>query len=181
MKRVLVAIAVALCCLLVRADSPGPFPATLVERVFDFGRSKVVVEVDGREQKGLPSYTLRIFLDGKAVASCPDTGCQRVFASDDGQYFVGLSNSGVPWTAFIIFDAQGRIIRKVDHGALPARMYTHRTSRFVREWFDRDRPSVLFRVEDGQLVDVFVWGSQQRWFNVMKEDLRNLAVVTGKG
>lgn len=64
-------------------------------------------------------------------------------ASPNKELFIGLSNSGWPGTAAIIFDRRGRILLLATH-AHSIFDYCRQTSTLMKEWFDQNDPQVRF-------------------------------------
>ena len=153
-----------------RADS-WLFPATLTEKAFAFGKTKVVLEVDGREDQSFPPHAVSIYVDGALRAKYRGVGFEQVHPSADKKYFVGLSNGGIPGTAFVVFDAAGNLIREQKHDFMPDAVYTSRSVTVIREWFDDERPGVEFNAANGRLVGVIVRGSNGKRYDLLKADL----------
>ena len=98
------------------------FPKTLAKQEQTFGESKLVVEIDGTKGSAFPPHMLSIYAGDQLLAKYKNVAFQRVYASNDNKFFVGLSNHGIPGTAFVVFDAQGtRVARtrnRVPHSNL---------------------------------------------------------------
>lgn len=136
-----------------------------------FGDSKIVLEIDGTKDQQFPPHTLSIYRHGELVAKYPNVGFDQIFASPDNRFFVGLSNSGIPGTAFVVFDANGNLLREEKHRFLPAAIYTRRSLTIDRTWFDSDNPEVEFDVHEGHLRGIDVRGSGKRKFGLLEWDL----------
>lgn len=167
--RAIIALTLILCLgSLSTADSIN-FAKALTERSFEFGKTKVIATVDGRREEGYPLHTLTIYLDGAVVAKYPNVGFEQIHASEDQQYFVGLSNTNLTGgTAFVVFDAEGKLYREEKHRFMPPLMYTLRSAGLIAEvWFDEEKPNVTF---DGSLRSVWVRGSNGRTYDLLKRD-----------
>jgi hypothetical protein len=147
------------------------YPMTPTTTAFEFGKSKFVLDIDGAKNQSFPPHVWSVYLDGAPVARYPNVGVQKVYASEDNQFFVGLSNHGIPGTAFVVFDAQGNLIREQKHRFLPSAMYTSQSVTLVRTWYDADKPDVAFDIKDGQLKGVSVSGSNKQRYDLLKADL----------
>ena len=147
------------------------FPPEVQKQTFEFGKSKLVIEIDGTRDRGFPPHTLSIHLNGELMAKYRNVGFSKVYASEDNRYFVGLSNDGIPGTAFIIFDAQGNLIREQKHRFLPHAMYTGWSVTRVREWFNEAHPAVEFKADTLGLGAVFVQGSNGQRYDLLRPDL----------
>src|ERR671913_2621947 len=141
--RSIIAVTLLLCLGSLSVADSVEYPRTLTNRPFEFGKSKVVVTVDGRQRDRYPAHTLTIYYDGSVVAKYPNVGFEQIHASQDHRYFVGLSNTGLPGTAFVVFDAQGNLLREEKHRFMPPLMYTVRSAGLIAEvWFDDKKPDV---------------------------------------
>lgn len=171
MKRKLVLCVVGLCiCTFVRADT-WFFDNKLVTKPFKFGKSTIVLEVDGRKDRRRPPHTLSIHLDGALAAKYRNVGFEHLYASKDNRFIAGLSNEGIPGTAFVVFDAEGNLLREVKHEHMPYGIYTAHSVTIVRTWFESQRP-VEFKVgENGRLASVLVWGTRVKRYDLLEPDL----------
>jgi len=147
------------------------FPKKLVTKNSEFGESKLVLEIDGTKDQAFPPHTLSVYGGGQLLAKYRNVGFHKVYASKDNKYFVGLSNSAIPGTAFVVFDAAGNLLREEKHDFLPHAMYTFRSITVLRVWFHEKNPDVEFDVQDGRLVGVFVRGSNNQKYNLLQRDL----------
>lgn len=175
MTRMLMAFAVIVCvwlCGLAFGDSVY-FPPEVHRKTFDFGKSKIEVERDGKEKEKqfYPPHALFIYLDGLLMAQYKNVGFTDIHPSHDNRYFVGLSNTGITPSAFVVFDADGNLLREVKHEHMPERIYTARSPTVFRWWFDREKPDVQFEVVRGRLSGVRVTGSNGQRYDLLAPDL----------
>lgn len=147
------------------------YPAEVAKETFEFGKSKFILEVDGKRDQYLPPHTLSIYLNDELVARYRNIGFAKVYASEGNRYFVGLSNRGIPGTAFVIFDAEGNLIREEKHRFLPPGVHTSMSVTLVREWFNDKEPAVEFKMDGDRLTAVFVQGSNGQRYDLLKADL----------
>ena len=152
------------------ADS-WAYPPEVKIKSFEFGKSKLVLEIDGTRDQSFPPHTLLIFLDDQLMAKYRNVGFTDVYASDDKRYFVGLSNSGIPGTAFVIFDAEGNLIREEKHRFLPRGIHTEMSVTVLRAWYDEKKPTAEFVMDNGRLMGVLVQGSNGQRYDLLKGDL----------
>lgn len=129
-----------------RADS-WSFPAEVEVREFTHGSVRVVLTQDGRVNQKYPHFLFEVFDDGKRVAQVPGIGFDRLVASKDNTMFVGLSNSGIPGTAVVLFSKLGTIALLAQHG-LAEFDYCSKSVTLERVWFDEESPNVRFQLED---------------------------------
>jgi hypothetical protein len=170
MKYMMCAICVLACAAAVLADS-WMFPKKLIKNEHTFGDSKIVLEVDGTKDQGFPPHTLSIFTGDQLLAKYKNVGFEKVYSSMDNRFFVGVSNRGIPGTAFVVFDADGNLLREEKHRFLPYELYTSQSVTLVREWYDEKNPDVEFDVRDGRLAAVFIRGSNKQKYNLLERDL----------
>lgn len=127
---------------LAHADS-WLFPATIESEVEVHGDTSVRRTLDAREKQKFPDYSIEVSRGNELLARVPGVYFEKLFPAPDGSFFVGLSNSGLPGTAVIIFDREGRLYLEVKHG--PAEFdYCERSITLDRTWFDAARPDVRF-------------------------------------
>lgn len=151
------------------------FEKGLTEQVHEFGRVKIVMQIDARENQSFPPHKLTIYRDGKAVAIYPNVGFQQIHASPDHRFFVGLSNNGISGTAFVIFDDRGNLIREMKHdfsGALIT--YSNTSVTRNRTWFDTKNPHVRFEAEENSLQKLLVKGSAGQTYDLLERDMNDV-------
>lgn len=124
-----------------------------------------------RKDWGYPPHTLSIYAGDELLAKYKNVGFEKVYASKDNMFFVGVSNSGIPGTAFVIFDAQGNLLRELKHPFLPHAMYTSRSVTIMRVWYDGEDPEVEFNVRDGHLIGISIRGSNNQKYDLLEPDL----------
>lgn len=147
------------------------FPKELVTTTNTFGDTRIVLEIDGTKDQTYPPHAISVFNGDTLLAKLPNTGFGAVYASPDNQFFVGLSNDGIPGTAFVVFDARGNLIREQKHAFMPVLIYSSMSVTRVREWFDAVKPEVEFVVEAGRLLHLHVNGSNGQRYDLLKADL----------
>ena len=172
MKRVVVGAQLLLACAAALADS-WMFPAERSDKVYEFGRTKVVLTTDARHNQVHPSFTLRIFDDGRLVAEHADVAFQHLAALDRQQLFIGVSNDGLPGTAMLIFDRAGHLLLKLDH-AFKRFDYCRQSVTRIREWVDPNDPAFARDGATGQISFVDCRGRR-----VLLDDFLRRTVGTG--
>lgn len=171
-KQAVIALVALACFARCAAADTWVFPPKLVTKNFEFGRSAFVLEVDGTKDQSFPPHTLLVRLDGELAAKYRNIGFDEIYASENNRFFVGLSNSGIPGTAFVVFDAQGNLLREEKHRFMPVAIYTSRSTTVDRTWYDADRPEVEFEIENGRLRGVLVNGSNGHRYDLLKRNLK---------
>lgn len=121
------------------------YPPELATRSFEHGDVRVVLTTDARKNQQVPDFLLEIYSHGVRVAQIPGVSFEHLFASSDNYLFIGLSNRGLPGTAAVVFNAQGRLALLANHG-LAEFDYCSRSVTLQRVWFDEDNPNVSFRL-----------------------------------
>jgi hypothetical protein len=122
---------------------------------YQFGETRVVLHYDSMTNRQYPEYTLKVFRGKTLQAEHKGVGFEQVFAEKENRFFVGLSNRGLTRTAWVVFDQEGRIIREQRHDIV-AMKYCRSSITVVREWYDKEKPEVRFKVEGGKLKEVSV-------------------------
>ena len=74
-------------------------------------------------------------LKGKLAGKHDDIGFERVFASPENVYFLGVSNSGLIKQAFVIFDRRGRMLKRQPHDLRQVH-YSAISKTLIRRWYD---------------------------------------------
>ena len=165
------ALAVLLCvCGAARADS-WSYAREVTNTTHEFGKSRIVLEVDATRNQSYPDHTLFIYLGGQLMAKYRNVGFDQIHASNDNEYFVGLSNSGIPGTAFVIFDARGNLIREQRHRFMPMGIYTTMSVTLRRVWLDLEKPEVEFKADKDRLLSLLVLGSNKQRYDLLRPDL----------
>lgn len=170
--RTTVISSVVLACIigLVFADS-WSFPPKVEQKVYEFGESRIVLEVDARHNHLYPDFILSIYLAGQLTAKYRNVGFDQLCPSPGNEYFVGLSNKGLPGTAFVVFDKHGSLIREQKHQFADSRIYTSVSVTLIREWYDNKNPGVQFEEDGGHLRRVWVKGSTNQRYDLLDRKL----------
>lgn len=129
----------------VRADSWSFLPE-ITTKTYTFGTTRFVQTTDGSANQKLPKYSLAIYSGDKELALYPGLAVETLHASPNNVVFVGLSNSGLPGTAVVIFDASGSIRLLATHGIADFD-YCQRSVTLMREWYDADTPELDFQLD----------------------------------
>lgn len=79
---------------------------------------------------------------GKLILYLRNAQYQQFFSSPGHRVFVGLSNSGWPGSAILIFDDEGHIYASASH--FRGFDYCKWTSTILKEWYDDKNPSIEF-------------------------------------
>lgn len=139
------------------ADMPSP-KRWKQEKTFAFGDIQIKQSFSSIRDPMDPEFKLRVYEKGKLLLQLNDVAFDAFFSSPDGGAFVGLSNSGWPGTAVIIFDRRGRILLIAEHGY--ARFdYCRETSTFIKEWYDAEDPQVrfpIFKISDDRTPGITI-------------------------
>jgi hypothetical protein len=128
------------------ADMP-PTRRAKTEQTFRFGAVKIVQSFDSIRDPTSPEFKVRVFKNDKLLLQLNGASYDSFFAAPNQLLFVGLSNSGWPGTAAIVFDDRGRILLLADHSSAQFD-YCHETSTLLKEWYDDSRPEVEFHIPD---------------------------------
>jgi len=126
----------------VTADS-WSYPAKVSDKVFTFGDTKIVLTVDGTKDQKSPDFLFRVYENEQLRAQIHNVWFEQVFASPDRRLFLGLSNSGIPGTAAVLFDRHGSVSLLVNHG-IAKFDYCEESVTVQRRWYDEANPRVDF-------------------------------------
>lgn len=112
-------------------------------KVFRFGDTLIRQTYDSRRDPGSPEMKFEVYVGGQLKLLLNNALFSQFFPSPDNELIVGLSNTGWPGSAVIVFDTGGRILLWSDH--LSAQFdYCFKTSTFGRVWYDAKDPQVRF-------------------------------------
>ena len=117
-----------------RADK-WRFPATIETQQETHGEITIRRIRDARKNQYNPDYSVEVTRGDQLLARIPGVYFERLFPAPDGSFFVGLSNGGLPGTAVIIFDREGRLRVEVKH-SMAEFDYCNRSVTLIRYWFD---------------------------------------------
>ena len=164
---VLLSCVISVVALGASADT-WQFKPILRKRPFVYGATRIVVTTDARENQRFPKFRLEVFNAGKRVALLPGVAVEQVFASPDNSLFLGLSNTGLPGTAAIVFTAEGEIRLLATH-RIASFDYCNQSITLFREWYDSANPGVRF-VLDGPRSDqgIFLRSCQGKEIELMR-------------
>lgn len=122
------------------------FPAEVTTKEYTFGDVRVVMTTDATRNQGYPNFLFTVSKAGTEIARYPGMAFETVVASPDNRYFVGLSNSGLPGSAVIVFDASGKVLLLAGHN-MAVFDYCHVSVTLARVWYDREKPEVEFKLD----------------------------------
>ncbi|SHH12260.1 hypothetical protein [Massilia sp. CF038] len=129
-----------------KADS-WSYPATRAEKIFTFGKTKIVMVTDGTADRRNPEFTMQVFKDGELQAQVRNLSFETVAASPDGHLFVGLSNRGIPGSAVVVFTDRGAVTMLASH-RIAQFDYCDKSVSIVRKWYNEDDPQIRFGDEN---------------------------------
>lgn len=117
------------------------------DRVETFGDTKITLTIDARKNRQYPDFIVTIYGKTELLAKYRGISFDKIFSSQDKKYFVGLSNSGLPGTAVVLFDQKGSLLLEVKH-RMATFDYCEETATLTRTWFDEKRPEVKFIADE---------------------------------
>jgi len=112
-----------------------------------FSRGFRVELITDARRDGSARHYVKIVSGSRVLSILNGVAFETLVASPDEQLYVGLSNYGIPGTAAIVFDRQGRIILYASH-ATGNFAYCRASVTIERTWYDAAHPDVQFG-EDG--------------------------------
>ena len=119
------------------------------EKTSSFGAIKIIQSYNSVRDPMSPEFKVQVFKNGKLLLQLNDSYYENFFAAPNQLLFVGLSNSGWPGTAVIVFDDRGRISLLADHSASQF-AYCEETSTMLKQWYDDAHPEVQFQIPDAR-------------------------------
>jgi hypothetical protein len=122
------------------------YKPTSADQTYTFGETRVVLTTDARKNQQFPDFILKVFRGRELQAQYRGISFDRIFAAPDNSLFLGLSNSGIPGTAVVLFDNDGNLRLLAAHGAAEFD-YCAKSVTTQREWFDENNPQVKFVLE----------------------------------
>lgn len=124
------------------ADSPS-MEKTKREKNYQFGDIRIKQMFDSTKDPMGPEFKVQVYNKRRLLLQLNDAAFDSFYASPNGGAFVGLSNSGWPDTAVIIFDRRGRILLLAEHGFAKFD-YCGESPTFIKEWYDAKDPQLRF-------------------------------------
>lgn len=135
----------------------------VVETIYEFGEFEVV--------KIIPitsDYTIKLFKENVLLTTFIDASFNHISASKNNEVFIGISNTGEPGTAFIIFNSKGDLLVEVKHD-LDRHHYCHMSIWYTRIWYDNDNPGIRFvYTEDDEFKDIVVNGCNGKEIKIIE-------------
>lgn len=113
------------------------------DQVHEFGPIKIVLTTDATIDRKWPEFTMRVLRNGVMQAQYRGLAFERLYAAPDRSVFVGLSNSGIPGTAIVVFGPSGDLRLLVHHG-IAEFDYCRKSVTLERRWFDEERVEIKF-------------------------------------
>ena len=113
------------------------------DQTHEFGPIKVVLTTDATKDRKWPEFTMRVSRAGVMQAQYRGLAFEHLYAAPDHSVFVGLSNSGIPGTAIVVFGPSGELRLLVNHGVAEFD-YCEKSTTLERKWFDAERPDIKF-------------------------------------
>ncbi len=119
-----------------------------------FGNVRLVLTSDTTTNQHYPSTYITIYSGDKPRAEKVEVCYDKVFADPAQRYFLGISNRGPMTDAWVVFDRDGRIIRRQPHGG--AVKYCKMSVTLIRVWCDEKDPAPEFKIENETLQQVSI-------------------------
>jgi len=145
------------------------YPKEKSESEQKFGDITIVKICDATKSQNWPYFEIQVLNKDKLVTTIKNEYFDDIYSSTDNKYFIGVSNSGIPKTAYIIFDNEGNVIKKVQHDK-DVLKYTKYSITLVREWYSPDTVNIKFEIEDNKLIDIKATNSSKERISLLKKD-----------
>lgn len=168
-------LAFALSAGLAQADT-WSYPREIRRDVQTFGAVEVTRIYDGKTQPGKPIWAVEVRKGDELLARYRGVSYDKLFASANQQLFVGLSNSGLPGTAVMVFDAQGALLLEAKHDAALFD-YCRESISLIKDWYDNKNPKVDFGPRAGAVGRT---GLEQIQIRTCKQEMASLMELVAK-
>ncbi len=126
------------------------------ETEFVFGDTKIIRVVDTTENSQYPDFHVLIYYKGELEAKYRGISFEFIYADKENSTFIGLSNSGLPGSAVVVFGAQGHLDNVLYHERFVPE-YCMRSVTVSKVWVDETDPKVEFSYakigEDYEYID----------------------------
>jgi hypothetical protein len=151
--------AALLCAAALLAPAPARadkwiLPREVKHTTNTFGDLRLVLTSDSTTNQHYPKNHVTILSGDKVRAENVEASYDKVFADPAHRHFLGIANRGLMKDAWVLFDRDGRIIRRQPHGA--AVKYCRMSVTLIRVWCDEKDPAPEFTVENGALRQVTI-------------------------
>lgn len=123
-------------------------PRELIETVFPFGELEVTRSIDGRGDDNRGKYWVDVTRGDELIARLAGIGFEESAVSPDGRFFAGISNSGLPHTAYFVIDRDGRLVAFRRH-SFDEFHYCDFSMTVSRKWSDSESPAINFVTAGG--------------------------------
>lgn len=110
------------------------FDKELKKEQFIFGETKITKIIDTRENPQYPLYRLEVEYKGKVEANFKNLTFSSITDFDNGNYILGVTNSGLSQFAYFILSKDGKLMTAKNHSA--DINYCNTSVTIVRDWVD---------------------------------------------
>jgi hypothetical protein len=139
---ILVLILISHVCL---ADT-WKFDKERKEKVFTFGDTKIVRIIDTTKNQQYPDFIVEVYKEGELAAKYRGISFETIAADKTNQTFVGLSNSGLPGNAVVVFHSDGSLGQLLYHEQFVP-VYCRRSVTVSKVWYDEENPDIQFKYD----------------------------------
>ena len=119
------------------------------EESFRCGEIEIVRVVDATEDQSWPHFWIEVRGNDGLVGTLDNLSFDDLAMSADCNLFLGLSNSGIPRSAVVLFTAKGELLEVIEHPREMELPYCEVSTTLVRTWYDQDDPAVEFEYAAG--------------------------------
>ncbi len=110
------------------------FEKEIKTEVFYFEEIKITRVIDTMDENSKPKHKLYFEINGVEEAIFKNLTFDRIVTFDNGNYFLGVSNTGFSQFAYFMLDKRGNLLRAVNHSK--EIIYCEESVTIVREWVD---------------------------------------------
>jgi len=113
------------------------------DEVHRFKNTTFKYTIDPIDGGNWAKFAVRVYRDNRLLGQYASIGFEELIPSPDGSLFIGLSNSGIPGTAVVVFGAHGGLLLHVQHDV--ARFdHCDETITVIRDWYLVGKDSLQF-------------------------------------
>lgn len=113
---------------------------------YRFADARIVRIIDATENQQYPDFIVEIYHQEKLMAKYRGISFETLAVDKTNNTFVGLSNSGLPGTAVVVFLADGTLTQLLFHGQFVPE-YCQQSMTLSKLWFDQNNPDIQFKYD----------------------------------
>ncbi|HEX6398559.1 MAG TPA: hypothetical protein VFZ95_14135 [Steroidobacteraceae bacterium] len=144
-----IALSVLACWLIAVASHADSWAFKDSVQTWRFADGLRVDVITDAQRDGSANQYVKIVRGSRVLGILNGVGFETLVESPDHRLYVGLSNTGLPGTAAVVFDHDGRVLLYASHWA-GSFAYCRASVTIDRTWYDGKNPDVRF--DDGKIT-----------------------------